>query len=223
MKEWILENTTVTEKEYDSLINPNTLHIEGESKPIKKESNKIFEHPILAIDAFTKQPPTLPRKIKYRIIKKKNAFLHQKIKFIILAEILEEMKEILYSSNRKRKCFELSIEILKKYNDVNIVTLMCINPQFKEPTPFLHAVTLAKDEYGNEIIFDTTYNIAIKKETYLNLLKANIISNIPRDKFKDDYLLIIDLLKNNSIYLDEYLCFPEQVINGVKKFKKSNK
>lgn len=221
MREWILENTEVTAEEYDNLINPETLNIEGESKPVQKEPNKIFDHPMLAIDLFTQQKPTLSTKIKYRVISKKKCFIHKNIKFVILADLLEEMKEILYSTNRKRKCFLLSLDILKKYNDANIVIAMCADPNYKEYTPFLHAITLAKDEFGNEIILDTTYNIAIKKETYLKLLQANIISIISRERFKNDYPLIIELLKNDSVYLDEYLCFPDQVMTAVKKLTKT--
>ena len=35
MREWILENTDVTEEEYDKLINPETITIEG----VTTESN----------------------------------------------------------------------------------------------------------------------------------------------------------------------------------------
>lgn len=224
MKEWILENTDVTEEEYDKLINPNTLNVKGESKPITNMLvNKISDHPMLAIDEFTKQPPTLYRKIKYRVIKKKKAYIHKKIKFIILAELIDDMKEILYSQNRKGKCFTLSIDIFKKYNNVNILTLMCIDPYFKEPKPFLHVVTSEKDEHGNEIIFDTTYNIAMKKETYLKLLQATIISTISKEKIKNDHPLIIELVKNDLIYLDEYFCFRDQITSAVKKLSKNNK
>lgn len=223
MREWILNNTDITEKEYDSLINPETLYIEGESNPTIKDTNKIFEHPMLAIDLFTQQKPTLLTQIKYHIIKKENYYIHKHNKFIILAIILPEMQEILYSTNRKGKCFELSLNILKKYHNANIVIAMCANPNCKEYTPFLHAITLVKNESGNEYILDTTYNVIMEKETYLNLFKANIISIIPREQFKNEYPIIVELLKNKSVYLDEYLCFPEQVITAAKRLTKAKK
>lgn len=221
MREWVLENTDVTAEEYDSLINPETLHIEGESKPCQKETNKIFDHPILAIDLFTQQKPTLFTKIKYRIIDRKQYFIHKNIKFAILADLLEEMKEILYSTNRKGKCFKLSLDILKKCENANIVTLMCTNPNYKEPTPFLHAAILIKEETGNEFILDTTFNIIMKKETYLNLLQAKIISIISREKFQNDSTLRIESNVYKHIYLDEYLCFPEQIMKTAKKLSKT--
>lgn len=221
MKEWILENTNIPEEEYDKLISSKTLHIEGESKPINTEQNKIFEHPILTIDQFTLQKPTIKSKLKYQIKTYKQGFIHKKIKFVILATILKEMEDILYSNNRKRKCFELSLEILKNYSGTYIVTLLCIDPQFKEPIPFLHAVTLTKDNEGNELIFDTTYNVIMKKETYLKILNATIISIISREEFSKDITLIKDFLKKGYIYLDEYLCFREQTISAVKKLSKT--
>lgn len=223
MKEWILENSDISEEEYDKLISSKTLHIEGESQPINIEQNKISEHPMLTIDQFTLQKPTIKSKLKYQIKTYKQGFIHKKIKFVILATILKEMEDILYSNNRKRKCFELSLEILKKYSETNIITLLCTDPNYKESILFLHAAILVKDQEGNELILDTTYNIIIKKETYLKLLNATVISIISREEFANDLTFIKDLLNKNYVYLDEYLCFKEQVMATAKKLvKKQN-
>lgn len=223
MKEWILENTDVTEEEYDKLINPETITIEGVTTESNHTPNHYFEHPMLAIDLFTQNKPTTLRKLKYRVIKKKKTYIHKKIKFIILADLLKDMQEILFSINRKGKCFKLSSEILAQYGNTELLTAMCIDPFYKEPTPFLHSVIISKNNKNKEFILDATFNVAIEKETYLKLLQANIISTISREDFINIINMVSEQNLGKFIALQEYFCFPEQVTSAIKKLSKNNK
>ena len=67
MKEWILENADVTSKEYDQLINLNTVSINGQSN--KHSIEEISNHPIVNIALFTTKKPTIKRRKKFKIIK----------------------------------------------------------------------------------------------------------------------------------------------------------
>lgn len=226
MREWILQNTNVTDEQYDSLINPNTVNINGEKRNNKSLTpNNPSRQPMLNIDLYTQQKPNLKRKLKYKIISKKDSskkdyYIYKKIKFYILAQIITEMEDILYSLERKGKCYNLSIKICAKYPETNIITALCIDPYYKEPTPFIHTVTLYKAKDGKEYIFDTTFNIAIEKEYYLKLLKTKIISNITREKLIEDIETIAEANLGEEIATVEYLCFPEQVMTAVKKCAK---
>ena len=55
MKEWILENTTVTEEIYDSLINPNTVN---KGREIGDNVKINYQHPFLTIGTFTLKKPS---------------------------------------------------------------------------------------------------------------------------------------------------------------------
>lgn len=230
MKEWILENTEVTEEKYVHLINPNTLDLEdnnSENTNSQLENNstknKLFEHPILVINNFTYKQNYFLKKSKYKVTKTKDFYIYKEIKFRILSDLLKDMKKTLLSTKRKGKCFELSIDILMKHFNTNIITAMCINPLYKEPLPFLHGIILSKDTNGKEIILDTTFNTIIDKEVYLKLLQANIISCISRDEFIDDTTLIRKAKIDKYISLVEYLCFRDQIIKTTKRLLKNSR
>lgn len=85
MKEWILENTTVTEEKYDSLINPTTVKmLEFEGKEDKK-TYELSNHPIVRIDNFTHKKPTITRCFVYGIKKRGKYYLYKDIKFRVFS------------------------------------------------------------------------------------------------------------------------------------------
>ena len=225
MREWILENTTVTPKEYDSLINPETIYIEGKSTSKEHlEAKKNFENPLIAIDYFTFGKPNIQRMIKYRVKRIKNYYYHQNIKFYILSELIKNMQENLYSIDRIQGCFELSFDICQRINNSRIVTALCINPFFKKEDIVLHSFVVVTNDDGTEYACDGTLNCSIKKETYLKLLNVTtIISEISRE----DMIEAFEFLKENDItkYLifPEFYCFKDKIIQGVKKRSKTQK
>ena len=84
MKEWILENTDISEEEYNKLINLNTISINGKSN--LQPNQKISNHPIINIALFTSKKSSIRRRKKFKIkklkdINKKNYYTYQKIKF----------------------------------------------------------------------------------------------------------------------------------------------
>lgn len=220
MREWILENTDITAKKYDSLINPDMIHTTGTKiteKPYIEAD--LFSNPIIVIDEFTREKPNNYTKSKYKVISKKDYYIHQNVKFYILAELINDMRETLYSSDRIGRCIELSIEIAKKLKDCHIATAICINPFNKLYDTFLHTFIIFTKN-NEEYVIDATLNAVIRKKTYLSLHKAKIISDIPKD-IAISNLDIIDELSTLHISQAEYLCFPTQVMNAVKKFTRT--
>ncbi len=70
MREWILENTDITETEYDTLINQNTVIFNKKDK--SNNNDKSSNHPIINIILFTLQKPSFNRRYKYEIQRKKD-------------------------------------------------------------------------------------------------------------------------------------------------------
>ncbi len=233
MKEWILKNTIITEEQYDSLINANTINMIEESITENDKKNeeltnektetlrKVFDHPLCTIDAFTLEKPTLLRKITYGVKGKNNEYTCKNIKFSILAEQLKDKQDILYSEDRKGICGDLSSYICAITPNTSIVTAMCIDPAYNDQHQFLHSFVIIKREDKKEYVLDSTFNIIIEKEEYLKLLEAKVISNISRKKYYNDLSCLEKLNLGNSISLAEYLCFPDQVIDGVKKLTRT--
>lgn len=223
MREWILKNTDVTAEEYDELINQETIYIEGKSTGKKHLGpKKIFEHPLVGIDYFTFEKPSIQRMLKYRVKKVKNYYYHQNIKFYILSELIKNMQESLYSIDRIQGCFELSFDICQRVNNSKIVTALCINPFFKKEDIVLHSFVVVTNDDGMEYACDGTLNCSLEKETYLKLLNVTtIISEIPRE----DMITAFEFLKEKDIlkYLiyPEFYCFKDRIIEGLKKLTKS--
>lgn len=223
MKEWILENTSVDESAYDSLINADMVDLKEKNTKIKSKVStepltprKKEEHPILYIEDFSLKRATLLRKLIYRIKEKDGLYSYKKIQFRVLAEYLQDMQNLLYSKEREGKCGDLSSSICLKYSDTSIVTAVCDNPDFREKSRFLHTFVIKK-EGNRKYVLDPTLNLIIEKEVYQELMNAQIISDISRERYYTDLCYLRDLDLGSSIVLCEYLCFPKQVLEGAKK------
>ena len=90
MKEWILENTSVTEERYDSLINANTIN---KNREIEDNVKMNYSHPFLTISTFTLKKPSKLRCVLYNIKKEGKYYLHKDLKFRVLAETIFDKKE----------------------------------------------------------------------------------------------------------------------------------
>ena len=224
MKEWILNNTSVTEEQYDALINGDTINMvddpgvkAGVVDQLKLTPRKLGEHPLLMIDEFTLRKSNFLRKYLYDIKGKNGKYSYKGIKFLVLANMFKDMDDILYSKNRKGKCVDLSSLICMKYVDTKIVTAMCVAPDYKEDFYFLHTfVVFVKN--GREYVIDATCNIVMAKDIYLDLFKARIISNISRDEYYNicEDIECFDL--GQDITLAECFCFPKEVTLGIKNY-----
>ena len=137
-------------------------------------------------------------------IKNKSSSIHT---FVVLA-----YKESVYLE----ECIKSVVN--QKYNS-KVVIAMCDNPWTKETDKFLHCFVTYQGKDGIEIVFDATLNIIMEKELYLKLFKANIISEIEREKMISD----IEYIQANkiSVTVSEYLCFPEEIVQGVKRYVKN--
>lgn len=217
MKEWIINNTTLTEEKYDSLINATTLN----NKKIEADVKVNFEHPFYRIYYFTLKKPSKLRCLFYNIKKDGKYYLYKDVKFRVLADIIVDKKSSykkeLYSQTRLGTCYSKSLDLGFNLENSYIIIAMCDEPFIIPTKPFLHAFVCLKDKDGKEYILDGTLNIIIEKEQYIKLYNARIITKLDSKKVKSD----INLFKSNnlgkSISVHEYLCFPDEVIEGVKK------
>lgn len=228
MKEWILENTNITEPEYDNTI---LILTSNTYKPSNEPINNIFNNQLVAIHTFTYKKPSTIRKILFNVKGKEDTYLHKNIKFKILAEQLEnitsnlkyedieQLKKILYSIKRDHKCFSLSLQICDALENCYITTALCKNPYCKKESYFLHTFLII-EKNKTEYIIDSTFNIIMKKHTYLNLFKAKIISKIDKETFLKDMEYIKNCQFANHINFSEYLCFKDEVMQAAKKLSK---
>ena len=97
MREWILKNTTVTSEEYDRLINSGTINTDDdvlEVGTVNLTPRRIASHPLLVIDCFTLKKPSLLTCFSFGVKKNKKGYSYNGIKFWVLAELLNNMKDI---------------------------------------------------------------------------------------------------------------------------------
>jgi len=220
MREWVLKNTDVLEEKYDNIINSNTININQEKKIItKKKYTNSYSHPFCKISWFTLGRPSKIRCAFFKIKFDGNYYIYKDVKFKILANSIPELEKILYSKKRKGTCLEYGIDICFNIENSKVVIAMCDNPWTKETDKFLHCFVTYQGKDGIEIVFDATLNIIMEKELYLKLFKANIISEIEREKMISD----IEYIQANkiSVTVSEYLCFPEEIVQGVKRYVKN--
>lgn len=226
MKEWILENTTVTEEKYDSLINKDTVIIDGIEIKEDKNIYELSNNPIINVYNFTQKKPTITRRMIYGIRKSKKYYIYKDIKFRVFAELMKTRKgdfyKSLYSEKRLGTCFDKGMTICLSNKNSKIVTAMCIDP-FRVPSKkFIHCFVIKIGKDGKEYVIDGTINAVIEKQKYIDIYNAEIITEIEEPKlFK-----FLDLMSENkelgfNIDIDEYLCFPEEVMEGVKKYIKT--
>ena len=114
-----------------------------------------------------------------------------------------------------------SLDLGYNLEDSNIVIAMCDEPFIIPTEPFLHAFVCVVGKDRKEYVLDGTLNIIIEKDIFIKLYNARIISEIDGQKVKNDIELLNSEELGHSIFVHEYLCFPEEVMEGVKKYIKT--
>lgn len=221
MREWILQNTEVTQEEYDKLLNLNTVRINGKSNV--SQNDKISNHPMVNIVRFTSYKPTYSHRRKYKVKRKKDVnkhyyYIYEKIKFYILGEIFSIIEEKCFCINRQSNCFYINSDtcLLPKINSY-LITAMCISPFRTKQNPYIHTFTLLITPDGLEYILDGTSNVIMDKKTYYSIYKPEIISCIPKEILKEELNLLKPFEEDERIYRAEYLCFRDKIMESVKK------
>lgn len=222
MKQWILENTSITEELYDSLINPVTVEMKDVSEPVTKQ--QLTNHPIINIDIFTIEPPTEKRQKDFGIQKDKDYYTYQNIRFLILAEVLTPLKSLLYGVKRFGRCFTISVKIALITPNSKLVTAMCTDIFHINHERYLHTFVILQDpETQEEYVLDGTMNTIMKKDEYFKLFDAQIISEIDKQEFIKTAILFSKLNIQDEISLLEYLCFPKETKIAAKKLYRKRK
>lgn len=222
MKQWILENTSITEELYDLLINPVTVEMKDVSEPVTKQP--LTNHPIINIDIFTIEPPTETRLKEFGIQKDKDYYTYQNIRFLVLAEVLTPLKSLLYGVKRFGRCFTISVKIALITPNSKLVTAMCTDIFHINHERYLHTFVILQDpETQEEYVLDGTMNTIMKKDEYLKLFDAQIISEIDKQEFIKTAILFSKLNIQDEISLLEYLCFPKETKIAAKKLYRKRK
>ena len=221
MRTWILENTNVDKEKYDSILNVNTIYSDDFDINERDKFTIRKDHPFYHIENFTLKRPTRLRCYLHNIKKDKKYYFYKDVKFKVLAKDVPKLKKELYSKERKRNCFFYAGLLANMFKGAKITTALCDDWAVLENKKFVHSFTTLTSLNGIEIVMDATLNIIMERSKYLELLNARILSEIDRDKADDD----LNYLYNNNLGEDvcvyEYLCFPEEVMEGVKKYIKT--
>ena len=212
----------ICEERYDSLINPNTV-IMGSSQ---RRECKLSNNSIINVNNFTYKKPTITRCMLYGIKKSKKYYIYKDIKFRVFAELLIPKKgnfyDFLYSEERRGSCFLTGTEICFADENSKIITAMCVDPFLVPTKKFLHSFVIIKDEEGKEYVIDGTINAVIEKQKYFDIYGVKVVSEISSNELKNFFDIVTE---NRDLKVDaslaEYLCFPDEVMEGIKKYIKT--
>lgn len=211
MREWILENTTVTPEEYDRIakyVNPPE-----KPSPVGKEYKKQILYALMMISL---NKLTIFRRLKKAITKNGRWFNYKGTDFILFSDIYNDPR--LLSLERYGKCarsHEIALEM-----KTDICTGIC--KDYKNHR-FLHTFLLGIID-GEACVLDYTLNLVLKKDDYFNFMDVDVVSMIKNSNLVE---YTINLLKNRNLgeVIDshEFLCFPEQVNEAVLRLERAKK
>lgn len=210
MKEWILENTSVTNEQYNRYI--NSKYKEYPNIDFNTVSTIPKKRTLLDIQLFSLNPSFL-NVLKFGIKKKGNSYFKNGIKFQLLSDFYKDKD--LFTSNRYGKCALESIKIAL-LTKANIVTAICTD--FRE-VKILHTFLIGYlDSYQKPMVWDYTMNLVMNVEDYYNLCDVEVIKFIKNEDFRTFLENVkIGLQHGADINLDEFLIFPEEVNEAVLK------
>lgn len=86
----------------------------------------------------------------------------------------------------------------------------------------IHLFITMEDDEGKCYALDGTMNTIMEKNIYLKLLNADIISEISNAEVISFLMMYRKNNLGNFISTAEYLCFPKEITEGVKKYIKTN-
>lgn len=201
MREYVLENTTVSPEEYDKIMKYREFSEENPS--LSTDPKKVLVH---SLEMFTLNRPLKLNRLKYGVIKRKKEFTLKGIKFKIFYDCYKDKD--LFSLKRYGQCYLMSYQIALR-NPFDIVTAVC---RSDTNIDFLHTFLLYNKD-GEEFAIDYTRNIILRKQDYYNLYDVREVKRIANEDFKK----YVKLLEGHSsaigdkLTLSEILCFPEQI------------
>lgn len=211
MREWILENTTVTAEEYDKVekyVNP----VE-KSGPVAEERKKQI---LFALMMISLNRLTIFRRLKNGITKNGKWFNYKGTNFMLFSDIYDDPS--LLGLERYGKCIRChEIALARK---MDICSAIC--KDYKNHK-FLHTFLLTKLD-GEDCVLDYTLNLVLKKEDYFDFMDVEVISIIRNGDLVE---YTTNMLRNNYLgdVIDtfEFLCFPSQVNEAVLSLERAKK
>lgn len=208
MKEWFLENTGISEEEYDELILSDAELVTTDTKTWK---DMVIE----SILDFTIERPTLLRQLIFQVKKKEGQYYLAEVPFELFYDYFPDKK--LFSTERYKMCHKKSHAIAYNSDRFDVVTAKCSN-YMTDNEEYLH--TFLYDPKTDQV-FDYTFNLVMKSDIYCSLFNVRIIKTIKNADLKRISSLIRlhpELAK--FIDIKEYFCFPEATEEAVKRLIK---
>lgn len=207
MKEWILENTTVTEERYDELINSDE-----KGQEMSKNIKKLI---LMAIDKYTLNAPTPENMEQWGIETSGNAYIFEGIKFQLFSRVLQDHK--LYSKERYHQC-HLASFYLAQVLELSVVTAKCIG---YSDNSFLHSFVL--DEQRG-LVYDYCLNVIMSKSNYYDLFDVNEIVKIEYADLIDYYKILEKTsMANENIDYKEVVTFPTEIKEALLRLERTKK
>lgn len=211
MKEWIMENTSVSESAYDYA----TRYL---YPPVDLDLNRVSNAPkhkaLYNIENFTLDPG-LRRALKYKVKTKakKGDYTHQNYHFKLLSDIYSD--PLLFSLDRYGKCAIISTKIACE-TSCDIVTGICTDFRGDK---FVHTFLVYQNQSGIFYVFDYTKNLVMEKDDYYDLCEVEELKYIPNELFREYYHNLSEHRDyfGLNVTLFEFLCFPEDVTESVLK------
>lgn len=206
MKEWILENTTVTSDGYDELINSD-----GKNRQISDNTKKQI---LAIIDEFTLNP-TSTNGSKLGIEKYKDGYIFNGIIFDLFSDINKDPR--LLRRDRYHQCHIASFALALGLNS-SIVTAKVID---WFDNSFLHTFILSEE---NDLVIDYSFNIMMRKSDYYNLLDVTEVVKIDYPELVEyrELLFSCNAVVGNIDY-KEIVTFPTEIKEAILKLEKRKK
>ena len=146
MKQWILDNTSVTEEDYDKYLGKNGISLNSRKISFKGQIIDSYRH----INKFTLGKPTALRRLIYGITKCNKSYKYGNIKFHYMSETSHD----LLSKNRRDKCHQAAYIMIQDSDDFNLITAW-VQPKGNHGFDTLHSFIL---DTKTNLVYDYTVN-----------------------------------------------------------------
>lgn len=223
MKDWILENTVVTQQQYDYFLDRVISHQSNDGLKRKKWRN-VKNHPMIKIQSFTVYNPKLITSLSIKRTAN-NMYGYKGLEFLLITdyaeqnniELPEKLKnDLLDSRLRAGKCDYLSIELMSFFKNSRVLIIR-IDDCYIEDEPVTHVVVEIQTDKGSYIL-DATKNLFMETKQYFNMMgRVEVLNVVSSEKAKKDIDELISLGLGSELLGAEYFAFDEEIMNAVNR------
>lgn len=236
MRSWIIHNTNITPEEYLRVMGDTEClkqNLIEKTKLSRKQIEEILEqrekkqHDMMHstssditmkhIERFIKLYKDSPLyntilSYKMNINKAKNSWNYKGTSFSILTETLKNNKSILLNLTFKNDP-DIYTTILARFLSNSMIAVGRISNL--DGNKFLHSFIVQDNK-----VYDYSKNMIMNKEDYYKMYQVEIINIVSAKEFLNNrtkYYELKEVLKENPVTLLEFLCWPNEILAGLKK------